>query len=138
MLGRFFRITSLVLAIFILLVLPNHVSASEMSPRYTNVSYITADIDIANVSGIATCTASVVAKDQVSNIRLIATLYRLVDGEWQSVKNWTTSNIGTATIVGYCAISKGNTYKLCAFGYVYDANGNLLESVESSESCIYI
>lgn len=137
MLRYIFRLTSLVLAICLLLAIPAHVSASEMTPRYTNINSITADIDIANISGIATCTASFLAKDQVSNIKLVATLYHLVDGNWYAVKSWSTSKIGTASITGYYAVPRGNTYKLCAYGYIYDSNGNMLESATTSESFIY-
>lgn len=98
------------------------VQATEISPRYTGITVLTASVDVSS-AGKATSNGKVMLRDGYT-VDLTVELKQ--DGS--TIKTWTTSGSGIVTAGGTYYVKSGHTYTTTTTATVYDADGNVVES----------
>lgn len=101
-------------------------NANIIQPRFTNIAAFTNKFDISS-GGKATITSSVTATN-VDKIKINAYLQRYANGQWTTVKSWTTTEYGTFAALGESYyVTSGYQYRMVSNAYVF-LNNQLLES----------
>lgn len=133
------RIISLVIVITLLCttVIPvsSAVTDSTVQPRWSYLTTVKAYLDI-NWLGLATCEGSASIRSQL-DVKVVVRLQQLTDSGWSTIKTWTATDAGSAYASGVYAVHSGYTYRVSVTGYVYDDNGNLLETGSTSDTFVY-
>lgn len=131
------RITVCIAFLLILaMIMPmRNANASEINPRWTHIHSMTAGLDI-SFWGVATCNGQITAYGNIP-VEIIMHLKQLKNGAWGTLKTWSISGTGTLNAEMQYAVERGYTYKVVVTGYVYDANGNILETASASKSFVY-
>jgi hypothetical protein len=125
---------ALVLVLTIITPLRN-ANASEINPRWTYIRSMTAGLDV-SILGIATCNGQFAAYENVP-VEIIMHLKQLKNGSWGTLRTWSTTGTCALNVEKQYAVEHGYTYKVVVTGYVYDANGNILETASASKSFVY-
>jgi len=127
---RILSLVSLVLLITFLLVLPAEAveETPTVSPRYVNISLMTASINV-NSSGKASCYGDVKTANSTYTIYLDITLQRYKDGYWNNVKSWDTSGTGEVDLDKSWYVTSGYYYRTAATATVYTSGGSYVEGV---------
>ena len=110
-------------------------SESSIQPRWTYLNTVSAYLNI-NVLGIATCEGSAIA-NVVQDVEVIVRLQQLTDTGWSTIKSWSATNAGASSAEGKYAVYKGYTYRTTVAAYVYDNNGNIIETGSASDTFVY-
>ena len=126
------RILSLVALILLMtssLIMPAAAAeeASTISPRYVNIMAFSASIGV-NSSGKASCYSFVETANTSHKIYLKIELQRYKDGYWTSIKSWTGSGTGEATMDKSWYVTPGYYYRTAASATVYTSGGSYVES----------
>lgn len=136
------KVFSLLLAALLLLssTFPVNAVAPEQSitavqPRWTYLHTITAFIDI-NFLGVATCEGTAVSR-VVKDVKVVVRLQQETDTGWSTLKTWTDTGAGSAVASGSYAVARGYTYRTVSSVYVYDDNGNIIETGSASDTFYY-
>ena len=133
------RITSLLIVVTILCAMAVSASATTVDnavqPRWTYLNSVYANLDI-NWLGVATCEGRATAGDLVT-VEVIVRLQQLKDTGWATIKSWTSTGTLTASASGSYAVYSGYTYRVSVTGYVYDSNGNLVETGTATDTFVY-
>lgn len=108
---------------------------TTVQPRWTYLDTVTSYLNI-NYLGIATCEGSATAGALVT-VEVTVRLQQLKDTGWATIKTWTSTGTGTASASGNYAVYRGYTYRTSVTSYVYDANGNLIETGTSTDTFEY-
>lgn len=130
---RIIAILSLVLILASVLVMPVSATdattseATTVTPRYVNISLFTASIGI-NSSGKASCYSFVETANSSYTVYLSVSLQRYINGGWSTVKNWSTSGTGEATLDKSRYVTSGYYYRTAATATVYTSGGSFVES----------
>ena len=114
--------------IFILNMIPLYVSANDnIMPIFENISTVYARLSIDESLGVTTCTGRIVAKDEYP-VSVDVILQVKQNGDWDNVSSWSANGTWIATCQENYAVYSGYDYRVLVFGYVYDANGKIIES----------
>lgn len=126
------RGVALLAVVVIIATLAVPASASVM-PRYSYTDYVYARIDIDQTWGIATCVGEVMADNNVP-VKLYVHLQVFKDGQWQTVKTWSTEDTMYAYLSKPYAIYRGYQYRTYVEGYIYNSNNVLVEIVDVADT----
>lgn len=133
------RQTALILVLAILLYIAMPVAAANSSsavqPRYTHIMDISAGMEVSFL-GVANCRGALIAKTNTP-VKIIIRLQELDGSNWMTIKKWEFTDSGSVSGTGDYAIYSGRSYRVHVTGYVYDANGNILESASVSRYMDY-
>lgn len=114
-------------SIIILLILTQHGEAVELDsieniqPLFTNINVFQSTFDISS-NGKASNTVYLNARN-VDKVEIRANLQQYKSGSWTTIKSW--SEFGNQTSYGftkYWYVTKGYSYRLVSYGYVYKGN----------------
>lgn len=119
----------LTLSLILILLFSTVCPAFAVTPRNQYTQSITANIDIDNARGIATCTAQVLADDDYP-VELVLYLQVYKNGTWQTVKSWSTTGILSAYLNKPYFVQKGYEYRAYALAYIYNDNNTVIEIVD--------
>lgn len=108
----------------------------NVDPRYTNILDIQAILSINESTGIASCSGMVTARN-VTPVKVNVYLQIQENGGWTTLKTWSSTGTTIATVAKGYAVFSGYTYRVNVVGFVYDANGNIIESASVSHSVYY-
>lgn len=107
-----------------------------IAPRFTAINSIYALLKIDEGVGIATCVGEMQAKEMVP-VKVVVQLQRLESGTWNTLQTWSNTGTFYATKAGSYAIAKGYTYRTKTIAFVYDTNGNIIESGSATHQVSY-
>jgi len=107
-----------------------------VEPRFVAINSIYALLKIDEGRGIATCVGEARAKEMVP-VEVMVQLQRLENGTWNTLQTWFASGTYYASGAGSYAIAKGYTYRTKTTAFVYDANGNIIESGSATHQVSY-
>jgi len=127
----------LVVAMLFIMVIPATAATSEspVQPRWTYLNSVYAYLDI-NWLGVATCEGSAIAGSSVP-VKTVVRLQQKLDSGWYTVETWSDTGTGAAGASGKIAVARGYDYRVTVSAYVYDDNGNIVETGSSSDSDSY-
>lgn len=128
--GKFFRILSLTVIVCILLSMASFAASQEsmIQPRWTYISEIGTGLDI-SLSGKATCYTSVALYSSPSCTCTIEMILQQSDGSgWSDIKTWTGSGGRNTDIEKSWYIESGYEYQVESTTYVYNSDGDLVET----------
>lgn len=108
---------------------------STIQPRWTYLDTVYAYLNI-NWLGIASCEGSATAGSLVT-VEVTVRLQQLKDTGWATIKTWSATDTQSAVASGSYAVQKGYTYRVSVTGYVYDSNGNLVETGSATDTFVY-
>lgn len=99
--------------------------------RYSDTKYINAALSI-DTNGKATCSGAAKANSSGNTVELEMHLkYGNTD-----VKDWSTSGTGSASLNKTWYVTSGHSYYVMVYAYIYDSNGNLLESSSTASNLV--
>jgi len=108
-----------------------------MHPRYSRIYSIVTDLDI-DSSGKSTCNCKVRSGTATDTVDLTMELQRLENGNWNTIKTWTSSGTRLAYLAKNWYVLSGYDYQLRITAEVYDSDGNLMETqVDYSKTVSY-
>lgn len=110
-------------------------NATGINPRWTHIQSMTAGLDI-SFWGVATCNGQLTAYENVP-IEIMMHLQQNKNGSWGTLRTWSIVGTGALSSEKQYAVERGYTYRVVVTGYVYDANGNILETASASKSFVY-
>ena len=120
----------LVCIIFLGLITPATASASDntgVRPRYTYIHLLINDFSINSSTKVAYCYGKISVLQPMS-VKVVATLQIQENGVWRNINSRTATGTLQANASYSPTVKSGYQYKLIVTGYVYDSNGNLLET----------
>lgn len=106
------------------------VSAAELNnvqPRYTYVFDVQAILSINESTGIASCSGSISARNSYP-VKVTVQLQREDTTGWTAVKTWSNTGTLATSVAKAWAVFSGYNYRVYVIGFVYDSNGNIIES----------
>lgn len=109
---------------------------NDVAPCYVYISSIYARITIDESTGIATCVGEVNAKKMLP-VEVVVQLQQLKNGTWQTLATWTNAGTYLAGESGSYAVASGYTYRTKVTGFIYDSDGNLVESGSGTDQVTY-
>lgn len=131
--------TALILVFAILLYIAMPVAATDSSstvqPRYTYIMDVSAGIEVSNL-GVANCRGALIAKT-IAPVKIVIRLQELDGSDWMTIKKWEITGSGSISASEDYAVYSGYSYRVHVTAYVYDANGNVLESASESQYIDY-
>lgn len=126
------RPTCYILCLLILLSLLNTPvlasSNSEVQPRYTYITTISASISVDTSTGLANCRGIIHARNQ--SVMLVCKLQKKEANEWTTIKTWVGNGYESVVLNNNYAIFAGYTYRVLVSGYVKGTNNNIIEQTE--------
>lgn len=110
-------------------------SSSAVQPRFTYIDEVSADIQISFL-GVAHCDGTFSTRTE-NPVKLVIRLQELDGSNWMTIKKWEITGTGWAADTKSYAIYRGRSYRVHVTGYVYDAEGNVLESATAAQYMDY-
>ena len=137
-----------------------------IQPRWSYLDTVSAYINI-NALGIATCEGRATSRDALTvetvvrllqpvsvscckrttvstatsrdalTVETVVRLQQLTDTGWSTIKTWSSTSVGSASVSKTYAVYAGYTYRTSVTGYVYDSNGNIIETGSASDTFYY-
>lgn len=124
------KLTAFILVLIMLLCIAMPVAATNMGgaiqPRYTYIDLLRADLQISSL-GVASCEGTVLLKTDDA-VKIVIRLQELDGANWMTIKKWEITGSGSISGTGDYAVYSGSSYRVHVTVYVYDAQGNILES----------
>lgn len=108
----------------------------QVEPRFVAINSIYSLLKIEESSGIATCVGEVCAKEMVP-VEVVVQLQRLEDGMWNTLYTWSDTGTLFASMSGNYCVPRGYTYRTRVTAFVYDSDGNIIESGSGSHQVNY-
>lgn len=99
----------------------------EPEAPYVDLDFITASIDI-NSSGKASCYSYAITATSSYTVALTMSIQRYKNGTWSSIKSWSTSGTGYASLNKSYYVTAGYYYRTAAFVTVQTSGGSYVES----------
>lgn len=99
-----------------------------IQPHYTRILTFDIDLDI-NSRDKSTSYSAVTSSDDTDTINLTMELQQKIDGEWETIKSWSSSSTWVASMEKDWYVVKGYDYQVLSTAYVYNANGIWQETV---------
>lgn len=126
----------IILTICAVVVPASAATGNEIVPYFNHINSIYAWITIDEFTGIATCVGEVRAK-QMNPVKVVVQLQKLEDGLWKTLETWTNTGTYYATKDGNYCVPSGYTYRTKVTGYIYDSDGNIIESGSTTDQYTY-
>lgn len=99
----------------------------EIMPLYENINAVYACLSIDESLGIASCTGRITAKGiHPVSVDVILQIYE--NNDWDTLASWSATDTWSITCMEEHAVYSGYEYRVLVYGYVYDANGKIIES----------
>ena len=108
---------------------------SVIQPRWSYFNTVAAGLNI-NWLGVATFSGSAQVNGAYT-VKTVVYLRQYKDGQWKTLKSVSSTSAVTCGAEGSLAVESGCTYQAYVVAYVYDANGNVLESVSATDSFVF-
>lgn len=124
------RFISILLVSALLVALAVSASAAVVDPVEPCFNYIRSDaltFRVDESTGIAYCYARCTASSGMT-IKIVGTLQQYKNGGWSNVNSWTSIGTTFITLDKQWAVYNGYQYRFYARFYIYDSDGNFLES----------
>lgn len=134
------RFANLILAVLILLFAAVPVCAAEnesIQPRYTYIASFTASMLVHSNTGISTCTGFVKVNPGYK-AKVVCRLQKQVDSAWETVKTWEGTGDGYANVSEKWAVYSYYNYRVYVTAYVYDSDGNIVETAANVDYADYV
>lgn len=125
----------LVLVMLSLMILPAAATEVTIQPRWTYLDTVSAALDI-NWLGVASCSGQGFVRSS-NKIEVVVILQQYSNTGWVTLKSWSSTGTTSALASGQYAVAHGYTYRVNVFAYVYDSDGNIIESGSSSQSRVF-
>lgn len=114
-------------------------SASENNGAQTRYAYIYSILNSFSIDSstkVAHCSGFISTRQDLS-VKVVATLQIQENGVWRNINSRTATGTQQASASYNPTVKSGYQYKLIVTGYVYDSNGNLLETdyIEKTAWC---
>ena len=125
--------TCLSLLLVLCLLSMNVFAASGVKPRYNYISDVAVGLSI-SLTGKAMCDTGVTLYSTSNSAEITMVLYRSDDGSsWDEVKTWTYTGPGRSVdLTKYWYVTPGYDYIVQSWVYVYDADGDLIETTATT------
>lgn len=123
----------------VLFAIPSFAAVTDdnvISPRYTYIKMLTANLSIDEDSGISTSKASCYSASGYT-VEIECKLQQYTGSSWSTLKTWNSSGSGYASIKENWAVSSGYTYQVYITYRIRNAAGNLLESTTTNKTYDY-
>lgn len=133
MMKRCISIVSVVLLVIVMIV---PVQAATITPRYTYIFALFAGLEIDTTWGIATCEGEITARNSYP-VKINMYLQQYKNGQWVTLKSWTSEDLQNAALTRHYAIDQGYKYRIYVEGYVYNSNGQIIETTSMVDEEIY-
>lgn len=125
----------LILAMLSLMILPAAASEASIQPRWTYLNSVSASLDI-NWLGVASCSGQALVRSS-DKIEVVVILQQYSSTGWVTINSWSSTGTTTTRASGQYAVARGYTYQVNVVAYVYDSNGNIIESGSASQSRVF-
>lgn len=125
------KLLSIFLAVILLFSCVQPVRAAVVEPDapcFSYISSVSASLTINESTGVARCYARCSTSKSNVTITIIGTLQQYRSEKWNYVASWSKSGSPTVILDEQCTVSRGYQYRFVVYFYIYDTNGNLLES----------
>lgn len=103
------------------------VQIDTIMPMYDNINSVYALIEIDESSGLTECTGMIAAK-YTCPVSVTMKLQMKIDDDWSTLETWRAYGNWSATCDTQYVVYSGYEYRVFVLGYVYDNNGNIIES----------
>ena len=133
------RIISFLLVFALIMSYTVSVSAAVMDgvqPRYTYVLDVQAIPSINESTGIASCSGSITTRNTYP-VKVDVHLQMQENTGWTTLKTWSSTGTLAATVAKAWAVYSGHNYRVLVVGFVYDSNGNIIESASVYHTVYY-
>ena len=98
-------------------------------PCFDHISSVAVGLSI-SLAGRATCSTGITLYDSTHSCTVDMVLYRYDGSTWEEVKNWVYSDDGPdIDLDKYWYVTSGYDYQVQAWVSVYDADGDLIETM---------
>lgn len=104
-----------------------------ISPRFTTIKSFYSYLDVSE-TGIASCDAEALSYTSYT-VNVIAELQEK-NGTWNTINTWSNSGEMLSSVSESCSVSTDYQHRLKATAYVYDSNGDLVESAVEYSSVV--
>ncbi len=108
----------------------------QIEPQFVAINTIYSLLKIDESSGIATCVGEARAKEMVP-VEVMVQLQQLDNGTWNTLQTWFGTGTYYASAAGSYCVPKGYTYRTKTIAFVYDNDGNIVESGSGSHQVNY-
>ena len=127
----------LVVLLTITMAVPAAATTEEniIQPKWSYFTAITANLDI-NWLGVASFSGSAQVNGAYT-VKTVVYLRQYKDGQWTTLKSVSSTSVSTCGAEGRLAVESGCTYQAYVIAYVYDANGNVLETISYADTVTY-
>ena len=122
----------LVCAMLLVAAMPMATASADntVQPRYTYIVEARADIEV-SILGVASCSGSLTTRTS-NPVKITIRLQESDGSNWMTIKKWEITDTGGVSATKDYAIYSGSSYRVHVTGYVYDDEGNVLESATVS------
>lgn len=134
------RLKVITVLLMVLLMIPQFGEAiriqdiGEIRPMFSYINVFQSTFDISS-SGKSSSTVYLNARN-VDKIEIEADLQQYKNGRWTTIKSWSSIEDGTSNeFAKDWYVTKGSSYRLVAYGYVYKGN-TIVESTSSTSNSI--
>jgi len=130
---------SFMLACVLLLSMAMPVSADAaeptVQPRFTHIISASAGLQISNW-GVASCSGSLNTRTDYP-VKIYIRLQQLNNSSWSTIKEWEITDVGCVCDTRYYAVYSGYYYRVGVVCFVYDNDGNILETTHVEKQVHY-
>ena len=105
-------------------------------PMYLYLSGITADLSIDEITGVATCSGTMLSSKYYP-VKIVVNLQQYANGFWNTIRTWSSTGNRAVSCSGSYAVYSGYTYRTFVTAYIYDADGNFIESGTKSRTVFF-
>lgn len=135
------KVLSAILAVLLVvsLTIPSFAATTDknvVSPRYTYIKMLTANLSIDESSGVSNSRASCYSANGYT-VEVECKLQQQTGSGWSTLKTWVATGNGYASINKDWAVASGYTYQAYITYRIRNAAGSVLESTSTSRTYVY-
>lgn len=108
----------------------------SINPRFAHINLYYLDLEIDETTGISNSYAECYA-DKNYTVEVECSLEQYIAARWTTIKLWSSRGSRYAYIDQDWAVYSGYSYRIYVAFRIYDANGNLCESVTDNDVYVY-
>lgn len=112
-------------------------NSTDILPRFTHISSVSAGLTIDSSTGLASCEGIGCAKANSSIVDVTVQLQQYKNNAWVTLKTWSGTDSVMTVVDGQYYVYKGYRYRTKVSVVVYDADGNYLESTIGTQEKTY-
>ncbi len=107
---------------------------ARAAARYTDAASVSVSLNISG--GKASCSGQIKPNASNKKAKVTIKLQKKTGSSWTTMQTWskTATGLAGAKASGTRAVTAGLTYRVYLTGYVYDSNGNVLESITKASA----